>query len=559
MDMESKSGETFRRPKGALRDILLKVNDQPSNGTGDVLQMISTLLSIPTLSIKLKNLNQYSRTTEGDDVCSGLLIFVLPLALYEVNTRDFIERFGVNHMERLTIRLSDNNFIKFTYTWNSKIMDLMRHIHNRYKIPFNMQMFWRKGKRIDKHSLIVDILLEDDMIVDNVGGVGGGGGINYDVFFTVQLANINCKRGSPLNNDQVKTVCLDCLKNNITILKTITVKFLNGETFLVIDLTDVKMINYLNRNYISSYIKNNSYTGRFHLYYGNSAKKVFRYTRYIPIELFLNESKTGLCENSNLIFVPDVNANSKDCEFLENHKVNLVLKTRLLFLSKEEIIFIQYWTKVQDLKNEIKKQFGYAPYQQTLFHDSRKLEDGTIQLLDFASFKDFELVIKVFVTEPKTIECLVTCHFEIQNEPSSKFKLNVQDNLYEKDMGQIIEDRIGMSSLKIESNVAEDIMFCEQDVDKITVNVYKTLCFMVFRYEEDRNSVKYKFDLTVKPPHTSIKDVLVNYCGLDLKKYRMEPLLNKPDINFDSLVHDFESGTRIYLKETKRKMLCIVS
>ena len=112
--------------------------------------------------------------------------------------------------------------------------------------------------------------------------------------------------------------------------------------------------------------------------------------------------------------MPDVNANSKDCEFLENHKVNLVLKTRLLFLSKEEIIFIQYWTKVQDLKNEIKKQFGYAPYQQTLFHDSRKLEDGTIQLLDFASFKDFELVIKVFVTKPKTIECLVTCHFEIQ-------------------------------------------------------------------------------------------------------------------------------------------------
>ena len=63
--------------------------------------------------------------------------------------------------------------------------------------------------------------------------------------------------------DDVKMICIE---NDITILKTFTIKFMNGVTLDVIDLTSHETFPYLYCNVIRCYILRNLYMGEFTLY-----------------------------------------------------------------------------------------------------------------------------------------------------------------------------------------------------------------------------------------------------------------------------------------------------
>ena len=192
----------------------------------------------------------------------------------------------------------------------------------------------------------------------------------------------------------------------------------------------------------------------------------------------------------------------------------------------------------------------YAPYQQTLFYDGRKLEDR--QALKYLyPCQEGELVIKVIVSRAKTIQVLVTFGFQTQNE-SSQFKLNVEENLYPRDLRKMVENRIGMSSFDIEIDVAEEIMFCEQNNEKINVSVHKTIHIITDRLNEnDHLSNKLNWIVT-SPDQTKC-------CRLDWKKYEIDPLLNNSDVQLEELVCDLESGTRIYSQEVIERKECIIS
>ena len=149
----------------------------------------------------------------------------------------------------------------------------------------------------------------------------------------------------------------------------------------------------------------------------------------------------------------------------------------------------------------------YAPYQQTLFYDGRKLEDR--QALKYLyPCQEGELVIKVIVSRAKTIQVLVTFGFQTQNE-SSQFKLNVEENLYPRDLRKMVENRIGMSSFDIEIDVAEEIMFCEQNNEKINVSVHKTIHIITDRLNEN-DHLSNKLNWIVTSPDQTIETYSMN-------------------------------------------------
>ena len=258
------------------------------------------------------------------------------------------QRFGVNKMESLTINFSANTSIKFNYTTETTIIDLKQFMEKQYQIPKEMQIIiiYRKDIRIHDTDRIVTILLEgkrDDII--------------YDFQFAVRLST-DLSKTKKSTIDEINKVCLE---NDITILKTITIRFVNGVSLAVIDITDE---NIKDIDDVENYIEH-LYSGKFALYHEHSKKTIKDVYYKCFAYMFLDKSKTFLCGNLNLIFIPDFQAHSKEIEFLDLHQINLFQKIRLVFITKEEVISTNQCLNLNDLKDEIKDRFGYAPYQQT--------------------------------------------------------------------------------------------------------------------------------------------------------------------------------------------------
>ena len=95
-----------------------------------------------------------------------------------------------------------------------------------------------------------------------------------------------------------------------------------------------------------------------------------------------------------MIFIPAFDSYVSDDSFLLLHKANLKQKIRLMFITKEEMITTNQRLNVSDLKDKIKEEFGYAPYQQNLFHNKRELEEGEL-LTELSMEQKGDLIIKV--------------------------------------------------------------------------------------------------------------------------------------------------------------------
>ena len=326
---------------------------------------------------------------------------------------------------KLNIKCSVNSSIEFIYTENTTIMDLKQYMEKQYKIPKEMQIIHRKYIRIEDTDQISSILemRRDDII--------------YDFLFAVRLSK-DLSKTQKSTIDEINTVCLE---NDITILKTITIRFVNGVSLAVIDITDE---NIKDIDDVENYIEH-LYSGKFDLYHEHSKETIEDMYYNCFTNMFLDKSKTFLCGNLNLIFIPDFQARSKEIEFLDLHQINLFQKIRLVFITKEEVISTNQRLNINGLKIEIKDRFGYAPYQQTLFCNKRQLEDKEL-LTELCIEQEGgintseKLVIKVIVSKAKTVEVRVTCAFPLQND--TQFLLNVEDNLFARDLRQIIQDRI---------------------------------------------------------------------------------------------------------------------
>lgn len=444
------------------------------------------------------------------------MVFVTPLHDDDISREDF-EEFGVNLMEPLTIRLNESNSIKFTYTAETTMLELKKCMEHQYGIPSQMQVIYKRVSRInndvtscEEHGNIIDILCP------NIWNQ-----INYEFVFGV--IGLNGTERQQHHQSTIEQVKWTCLENDITMLKTITIKFVSGAVLGVIDMWNDETRKGVVESNVYRYVYDHFYIGEFDLcneYFGDvhNTKQIdtlslseadYSSKSALLRFIMMNKSSSVFCENIDLIFIPKQKQGIlKDDVFLDHHKLDLLQKIRLVFTTREDVVRVPHYFNLKGLKRVIMKWFGYAPDQQTLFHNEKKLEDERILLIKVSlrermrqredKHNDDDLVIRVTVKKPKTVQVRVICHSEMQQnqyneerlspqienneEGSSSFSqfevFEVEDSLLGKDLRKKIEDIIHQQSededeFLLQMEAEEEI--CHRVTEELLIEDHKTL------------------------------------------------------------------------------------
>lgn len=561
-------------PAKPLRDILSRgLNRVDSDWwnyelTVDMLQEISTLLSVPINNLlffygsgevvkeRKVFLKEYVAFYTIDQV------FILPCFLQQPEGDEdtvFYEKHGVNRLKALNIRCSKHKSITFNYTAETTVMDLTEYIEREYKIPKSMQIVYSKNRVRRPSSSIVEILLAKRPIDWE---------INYDFPLAVKFPIDSSDETQLLSNENIKKICVE---SDFTILKTITVKFINGQTFCVIDLSTVNIESLRD---VDKYIENNMYEPKFSLYCENDIKEKYAAQLLDPNNHFLDiKSKSFARDNFNMIFVPDFDSAFKNNAFLDLHKGNLTQQIRLVFITKEETISTNQRINVNNLKVKIKEQFGYTPDQQTLFYHKRQLE-GKEFLTELSMEQEGDLVIKVIVSKPKIVEVHVLCSFRLQNGQPLQFTItDVEENLLVKDLQEMIQNRIQHQEPVVikeadrERHLEDNTMIC--DIPKIyysdtpnpsvriAVHKFFTISFHE-KYRRIRTNTKTGNEIyIVRNTNKTIKMMLDEFEHREKKRYKLHPTMNysssvtKKKFTKKTKLNSLDSGSIIHVKDKR--------
>lgn len=458
-----------------------------------------------------------------------------------------MERLGVNLMQPLSIKCSQNKTLEVSYTRGTTISELKETITHNYKVPKKMQVIFYKGIKLFlelDHQNIVDMLLKK--ATDE---------IDYEFSFAVYP--------SP----EVSRVCIE---NDFTILKKIIIRLNNGAILAVININSVRYIDD-----IYDYILGNLYQGKFDLYKKNSMEPINR--KKLLLSLFMDGANI-FHEDCNLIFRPFNNTNNtiswKDKKFLKFYQDNSPQKIRLVFITKEELIQTEHCLNVKGLKNRIKQDFGYAIYQQTLFHNNRLLENG--EILTELSINEFnqtlldtaeELIVNVIVSKARRVEVQVKITLPKQ---ISQFMLDVEDNISGQNLRKIIEDRIeqmGSYRMSISGNrdnrLLDDLdMLCDISSNTLTVKVEK---FLQIKIDDCIEHIHIFFiptstDGEFQTSTTQTVQTMINEYGQNKgSQFKLDSTRNDSTVKGQTLVDSLDSGTTIYIKEAKiEKKTCIM-
>ena len=77
---------------------------------------------------------------------------------------------------------------------------------------------------------------------------------------------------------------------------------------------------------------------------------------------------------------------------------------------------------VSNLKDKIKEEFRYAPYQQDIFHNKRVLEEEEL-LTELSMEQKGDLIIKVMVSITGTFKVCVKSSLQFENYQPLQFNL----------------------------------------------------------------------------------------------------------------------------------------
>lgn len=567
-------------PTGSLYDLLqveIQIEDNfdkdalVSSVVTPLLKDISILLSIKRDNIVLVDrdgrINFDSERLTYDLTKARVLILPDPQQAQQRYGEAYfcLQEYGANQLQPLHIRCSQHKSITFNYTAESTIIDLKEHIENEYKIPKHMQMIYREGRSQENDARnIIDILMEDsDQLL-------------YEFSFAVRLPNGSNQEQQEIR-DEISKICIE---NEFTILKSITIKFVNGETFGVIDITTGKRIYALYG--VEDYIIENLYGGHLLLYHEYSKEFITEEKMREHVETFFldNQSKSFFRENFNLIFVPDYDHKRyKDVMLSDFHKVNLTQQIRLIFVSKEEIVTENRRISVKDLKDKIKVEFGYAPYQQKLFCDKRQLDDGEL-LTELYMEQEGDFAIKVCVSKANSVDVRVTCLFQNQHDEPLQFTLNnVEDNLFVKDLRKMVQDQLqhqGPVALKDEAkqdeqhHLEDNSMICDlskmhfdgKTSDNVVGITIHKFFIISFREKYKRYHTKTKPDdevYIIEDTSETVQIMLRKFNRRELKRYKIHSKMmnnlsvNGKKIDKHTLLVSLDSGTVVHLKEKKPK------
>ena len=367
-------------------------------------------------------------------------------------------------------------------------------------------------------------------------------GANRFSLFAVRLDN-------KTEQSIVDRINQSCLENDITMLKTITIRFLN----VPLDVIQVKdHPNWDGLADVKKYTFENHYKGDFR--FCNEHLDEFLLDRSLAY-LFLNKKKTHFQSNLDLMFIPaDTASSNQDTSFLDRHQTNIFQTIRLKFITRDEVIRTNNLKAIRCLKNLIKVQFGFAPYQQTLFHNNRQLDEEELLTDLFINEHGSELVINVAVSKVNTIKVYVRCcGFEVKKDEQSsallrEFSLQVEDNLLIKDLRKIVQDRIGSTFLEIDFNHLDDVVLCEtRDKEDVRADVYKVI-HIKFMYE-GRTSV-YERSYNVRESWETVKEMKRKFTRLE---FQLDPEMNDSAINLEATLGDLDFGACIYFREIKGK------
>ena len=453
------------------------------------------------------------------------------------------------------LRCSAQSSIEFPYDSKTTISDLQQYLQNQYKIPVEMQLIYKNCKWFDSNNdnelKIIDVPRKEDIL------------------FAVRLNN---KIGGQWTMDEINQ---SCLENDITILKTITIRFLSGVVLDIVqfkDHPDWKVLADLKK-----YIAENHYKGKFH--FCNEYSNGF-FTDRPLVYLFLDKTKKYFRRNLNLIFIPNTsNPTEDDASFLDKHQTDIFQTIRLKFITKEEVIRISMnRLTVGRLKTLIKEQFGFTPYQQTLFHNKRQLNEAELLselhisecgegVSNTSSFVEV-LVINVALSKARLMEVRGTCcEFEVENDHegtsvlSSEFMLNVEDNLLVKDLRQIVKDRIGSDSLRIDFNHLDSVMLWEtRSKQSLHIYVCKVIHIKFICYEEEEETLVYERTFEVKKANQTVDEMIENLelSKLKLNNFKLDKEMNGSMISLKTVLTELDFGTCIYFRKSKRKECNII-
>ena len=463
---------------------------------------------------------------------------------------------NIDHqLQVVTLRCSAQNFIEFSYTTKTTISDLQEYLLNVYKIPVELQLIYKSCKRYgcDNNDLkITDIVPKED---------------SANFLFAVRLSN-----NRTIDDDQwtMDEIIQSCSENDITIVETITIRFMSG---VVLDLVQVKdHPDWKVLADLKKYISENHYKGKF--YFCNEHSDGF-FTDRSLVYLFLDKTKKYFRRNLNLIFIPNTsNPTEEDLTFLDKHQTDIFQTIRLKFITKEEVIRTSNRLNVGGLKTLIKERFGYGPYQQILFHNKRQLNCeelvSDIYLSEYGegisktSFVE-ALVINVALSKARLIEVRCNCYaFKVESNHEgssvhSQFVLNVEDNLLVKDLRQIVKDRIGSNSIRIDFNHLDDVMLCEIRFPPLYITVCKIIHIKFIWNREGDSSLVYDRPYEVKRVKETVGEMIkkLELSKLKLKDFKFDPDKNET-INLETVLTDLDFGTFIYFRKSKNRKCNII-
>ena len=565
-------------PTGPLNDLLQRnfnIRQASFIFTEDALKDISNLLSIETKDIVLVGrdgkITLDTKHTYDAIEDSPVRVVVLPeVQLDEGLSQETLKSYGVNQLNLLDIKCSQQKSITFNYTTETTFLDLKDHIEKEFKIPKEMQLIYRKSIVIGECGNIGYYHMcykvhNTTNIIDNLLVDTDGIELHYDYLFAVRLPAESKNEFRQLARDKISRACIE---NEFTILKTITVHFINGKKLCVINISNNIIKTMVD---VEDYITKNLYKGKFFLYLENTKECLIEDKMYENIEkYFIDKSTKFVCYNLNLMFVPDFTNSDKDVAFLELHKANLTQEIHLMFITKEEIITVNQLLTVNGLRNKIKEQFNYALYQQRLFYNKRELSYYEF-LTELSMEQKGDLAIKVVVSKARTVDIEVTCCFQYQKD-KYMFTLNdVEDNLLVKDVRKMIQDRIQhqgpivIKQVHPEENHIEDKqMICDihavyggetsNRLARLTIYKVFTITFHE-KYKRFHTNTEPEDEVYVVY-HTSetVQMMLNSFERRELKQYKLDSTMNKlsvtgKKIEKKTLLVSLDSGSTIHVKD----------
>ena len=590
-------------PKGLLKDALSEGfsfhghKGWTFNLNEDLLEEISDLLSIPKQRIVVKAETEIQSSSTS--TCESLIytkemenfnlhIFVCPLHGEDTDMEiedKVCQKFGVNQLLPLmTTGFKPRKPIVFYFMSMTTIMDLEKYIEEQWEIPSENQILYREDVFTKPTGRIVDILLEDDWAE-----------INYYIRFLCKpepRSSIRITQRSVDNTDEKPRSSIWPLSSerenysDINIdkrLKTITIRFINGTTFFVLDSST---LDFNNMSHIETYIFKHLYHGKFDLYHENAPNPITGEMMYKSLNrLFLDKTIRIMDGNVNLIFSPDHHSFVNDTVPFLKHQDNLFQKIRLLFITREEVILVKRRLNVTALKGLIENRFSCLPYQQKLFHGNKELK-GEELLTELAMKQrrrqendEEELMIKVVISKATTVRVSVRCAFPVKhdkiddNEENSlwstqQFVLEVGENIMNRDLRQMIQDRIqqqqqqqpqqqqheqGTLAMKINGSLYRDshtMLYHIVGKQSATVEVFKTV---TIRFPKGNGNEKRNINYIVEDSTETVRNMLDKFGQIRSQKYKLDWRKNhsntiNSNIQPDTLLVSSDSGITIHLK-----------